>query len=196
MFTVVTGRFNSETLFSNYEYRRKYNFTCMYCCPSKLSPKILHDTLVFVIEMNNSTKMIDGIGLLKNILETDKYYSSILNEKHYIYSFLTSYAARNCYSLLNKYKEVNKKYPENELNNKLTTSKDQLQNVTSTSSGIYIEDESFEKLKRQCGLNGISLLGITKFEYTYEDSVYLKKNIFDITMEASEIISEDISYAD
>ena len=129
-------------------------------------------------------------------LETDKYYSSILNEKHFIYSFLTSYAARNCYSFLNKYKEVNKKYPENELNNTLSTSKDQLQNVTSTSSGIYIEDESFEKLKRQCRLNGISLLGITKFEYTYEDSVYLKKNIFDITMEASEIISEDISYAD
>ena len=25
MFTVVTGRFNSETLISNYEYRRRHN---------------------------------------------------------------------------------------------------------------------------------------------------------------------------
>jgi len=87
MFTVVTGRFNSETLFSNYEYRRKYNFTCMYCCPSKLSPKILHDTLVFVIEMNNSTNMIEGIGLIKNKFETDKYYKvhSDGNTNRYIY---------------------------------------------------------------------------------------------------------------
>lgn len=87
MFTVVTSRFNSETLFSNYEYRRRHNFNCMYCCPSKLSPKISHDTLVFVIEMNNSTNMIEGIGLIKNKPETDKYYKVHLdgNINRYIY---------------------------------------------------------------------------------------------------------------
>jgi hypothetical protein len=87
MFTVVTGRFNSETLISNYEYRRRHEFKCMYCCPSKLSPKILHDTLVFVIEMNNSTNMIEGIGLIKNKPEMEKYFKVHLdgNTNRYIY---------------------------------------------------------------------------------------------------------------
>ena len=87
MFTVVTGRFNSETLISNYEYRRRNNFNCIYCCPTKLSPKIHHNTLVFVIEMNNSTNMIEGIGLIKNKAETEKYYKVHLdgNTNRYIY---------------------------------------------------------------------------------------------------------------
>jgi hypothetical protein len=87
MFTVVTGRFNTETLFSNYEYRRRHQFNCIYCCPSKLSPKISHDTLVFVIEMNNSTNMIEGIGLIKNKPEMEKYYKVHLdgNTNRYIY---------------------------------------------------------------------------------------------------------------
>lgn len=127
-------------------------------------------------------------------LETDKYYSSILNEKHYIYSFLNSYAARNCYSFLHKFKEVNKKYPENIINTKENV-KENNENVQPNC--IYIEDESLEKLKRQCALNGIYLLGISKFEYTYEESGYLKKNIFNITMEASELKTDkEFSYID
>jgi hypothetical protein len=87
MFTVVTGRFNSETLISNYEYRRKRDLNCIYCCPSKLSPKIQYNTLVFVIEMNNSTNMIEGIGLIKNKPETERYYKVHLdgNTNRYIY---------------------------------------------------------------------------------------------------------------
>ena len=87
MFSVVTGRFNSETLISNYEYRRRHNLKCMYCCPSQLSPKIKYNTLVFVIEMNNSTNMIEGIGLIKNKPETERYYKVQLdgNTNRYIY---------------------------------------------------------------------------------------------------------------
>jgi hypothetical protein len=87
MFTIVTGRFNSETLISNYEYRKRHDFKCMYCVPSKLSPKIQSYSLVFVIEMNNSTNMIEGIGLIKNKPETEKYYKVHLdgNTNRYIY---------------------------------------------------------------------------------------------------------------
>ena len=87
MFTVVTSRFNSETLISNYQYRRRHEFNCIYCCPSKLSPKIPHNTLVFVIEMNNSTNMIEGIGLIKNKAETERYFKVHTdgNTNRYIY---------------------------------------------------------------------------------------------------------------
>ena len=74
MYTIVTTRFNKETLIKNYEYRAKHGLKCMYCCPSEMSPKIYYNCPVFVIEMNNSINKIEGIGLIKNKPETKKYY--------------------------------------------------------------------------------------------------------------------------
>lgn len=74
MFSVVTGRFNNETLDANYAYRKKHGFTCIYCVPTELSPKILYNTPVFVIEMNNPANKIEGIGLIKNKPATNRYY--------------------------------------------------------------------------------------------------------------------------
>ena len=87
MYTIVTSRFNNETRDANYAYRIKHNFACMYCCPSELSQKIPYNTPVFIIEMNNSTNKIEGIGLIKNKLETKKYYKvqSDSNTNRYTY---------------------------------------------------------------------------------------------------------------
>ena len=74
MFSVVTGRFNNETRDANYAYRQKHNYKCLYCVPLELSPKILYNTPVFVIEMNNSNNKIEGIGLIKNKPVTNRYY--------------------------------------------------------------------------------------------------------------------------
>lgn len=74
MYNVVTSRFNNETLETNYSYRIKKGFACMYCTPLELSPKIEYNSPVFVIEMNNSTNKIEGIGFIKNKPETEKYY--------------------------------------------------------------------------------------------------------------------------
>lgn len=87
MFAVVTGRFNNETRDANYAYRKKNDFACMYCSPSELSPKICYNIPVFVIEMNNSTNKIEGIGLIRNKFETNKYYKvhNDGNTNRYIY---------------------------------------------------------------------------------------------------------------
>ena len=87
MYSVVTGRFNNNTLVTNYSYREKNGIKCIYCVPTKLSPKILYDSQVFVIEMNNSTNKIEGIGLIKNRIETQKYYKvhSDTNTNRYTY---------------------------------------------------------------------------------------------------------------
>ena len=74
MYTIVTSRFNNETRDTNYAYRKKNGFACMYCTPLELSPSILYNTPVFVIEMNNFTNKIEGIGLIKNNPETKRYY--------------------------------------------------------------------------------------------------------------------------
>jgi hypothetical protein len=39
-----------------------------------MSPKIYYNSPVFVIEMNNSTNKVEGIGLIKNKPESKKYY--------------------------------------------------------------------------------------------------------------------------
>jgi len=74
MYSVVTVRFNNETLEKNYAYRRKKEFVCMYCTPMGLSPKISYSSPVFVIEMNNSTNKIEGIGFIKNNIIKEKYH--------------------------------------------------------------------------------------------------------------------------
>jgi hypothetical protein len=76
MFTVVSTRFNNETFQENINYREKKQMdinACIYCSPQPMSPKILPESLVFVVEMNNSTNQIEGIGLIKNVLVTDIY---------------------------------------------------------------------------------------------------------------------------
>ena len=87
MFSVVTVRFNTQTLETNYAYRKKRSFQCMYCSPQELSPKISYNTPVFVIEMNNSLNKIEGIGLIKNKPATERYYKVHYdgNNNRYIY---------------------------------------------------------------------------------------------------------------
>jgi len=87
MYSIVTSRFSNETRDDNYKYRKKHNFACLYCCPRELSPKIMYNTPVFVIEMNNSTNKIEGIGLIKNSPQTKKYYKVHVdgNFNRYIY---------------------------------------------------------------------------------------------------------------
>jgi hypothetical protein len=74
MYTLVSTRFNNDTWRENGEYRLKYNYKCIYSDQQKMSPKILEDSLVFVIEMNNDKNQIEGIGLIKNKPIFDRYY--------------------------------------------------------------------------------------------------------------------------
>jgi hypothetical protein len=74
MFTLVSTRFNNETFQENLHYREKKGISCIYCSPQPMSPKIGLESLVVVVEMNNSTNQIEGIGLIKNKVETKSYY--------------------------------------------------------------------------------------------------------------------------
>ena len=75
MFSLVTTRFDNYTWSENINFREKNNFNgCVYGSPQQMSPKILQDSLVFVIEMNNTLNRIEGIGLIKNTIRLDKYF--------------------------------------------------------------------------------------------------------------------------
>jgi hypothetical protein len=74
MFTLVSTRFNNETFQENFHYRERKGITCIYCSPQPMSPKIGIDTLVVVVEMNNSKNQMEGMGLIKNLPETSGCY--------------------------------------------------------------------------------------------------------------------------
>lgn len=75
MLTMVSTRFSNTTLGENNAYCSRTGIKgCIYGSPFEMSPNILHDSLVFVIEMNNNSNQIEGIGLIRNLPLMDKYY--------------------------------------------------------------------------------------------------------------------------
>lgn len=78
MNTIATTRFNNKTYteLSNYKTRKKIK-GCIYGTPVKIKENIPLDSMVYVIEMNNDTNKIEGIGYIKNMI--------ITHEQHKIY---------------------------------------------------------------------------------------------------------------
>lgn len=85
---ITTSRFSTETWEQNKKYREKcVPGGCIYGTPLEISERIPLDSTVFVVEMNNTTNKILGIGLIKNLVQYDKYYSIYQagNYNRYIY---------------------------------------------------------------------------------------------------------------
>jgi hypothetical protein len=72
---LLTSRFNNETWNENQQYRMKHNtIGCIYCTPEQISQSIPIDAITFILEMNNDTNKIIGIGMVRNRPICDKYY--------------------------------------------------------------------------------------------------------------------------
>jgi hypothetical protein len=72
---MVSTRFSNTTFGENRAFCSKTGIKgCIYGSPFEMSPNILYDSLVFVIDMNNDTNQIEGIGLVRNLPFIDKYY--------------------------------------------------------------------------------------------------------------------------
>ena len=82
MIKIVSTRFTNQTLKENRDYRTKHNLQCIYGSPQEFSPKIFYESVVFIVEMNNETNKIEGIGLIYNHPHIDKYYN-IHNDGNY-----------------------------------------------------------------------------------------------------------------
>tara|TARA_B110000444_G_scaffold42817_4_gene38718 strand:+ start:11862 stop:12329 length:468 start_codon:yes stop_codon:yes gene_type:complete len=82
MMEVCVSRFNNLTFNENKNYRERYNISCIYSSPIKITPTILPYAKLIVIEMNNDTNTIEGFGMIKNNLELRKNYK-IYNDGNY-----------------------------------------------------------------------------------------------------------------
>jgi hypothetical protein len=77
--TMVTTRFNSITWKQNEEYRLKNGIVCVYSVPTPIKSSIFLNSILFVLEMNNTLNRIEGIGLVRN----HPYYNIDKEEKGY-----------------------------------------------------------------------------------------------------------------
>jgi hypothetical protein len=90
MTTIASTRFNEKTWEENCGYRERENISgCIYCAPTPLSCKIPANSIVFVVEMNNSRNKIEGVGVIKNTpnhnyTKRDRFYTDS-NYNAYVY---------------------------------------------------------------------------------------------------------------
>jgi hypothetical protein len=135
--------------------------------------------LLNVIRKKNSifTSWWDNTGI-----NGDTYYTGMLNDRQYLYSFFNKDSTENCVSFIKRYKLINGKYPEHTSTN--TQQIDQ-------ESEVYIDLEPIESIKSRCLLNNIGLIGITNFEYTFYESYLNKKNVFNVTMSGSDLLEQE-----
>jgi hypothetical protein len=64
---IVTSRFNTKTWQENETFRKTHpNIKCIYGAPDPIKRDIPIDTSLFVLEMNNDTNKIVGIGKIEN----------------------------------------------------------------------------------------------------------------------------------
>lgn len=89
---ILTSRFTTATHRENEIFREKTGIGCLYCSPEPIAKHIPTDAIIFMLEMNNDTNKITGIGMIKNhpsskkykIYETENYNRNIYIGKHRI----------------------------------------------------------------------------------------------------------------
>ena len=65
--SLVTTRFTNTTWNENQNGVKTYeNYKCVYCSPCPMAKRIVPESIVFVLEMNNDTNQIMGIGMIQN----------------------------------------------------------------------------------------------------------------------------------
>ena len=83
---IVSTRFDENTWNQNLYYRKKHpELSCIYGSPKPLTEKIMIQIPLFVVEMNNSTNQIEGIGLIRNDPKINRPIYTIGNFNRYTY---------------------------------------------------------------------------------------------------------------
>jgi hypothetical protein len=79
---VLTSRFSNATWYENQQYRDAHpKVGCIYCSPEPIAAHISPDKIIFILEMNNDTNRIIGVGMIRNhphcnqfsVYENDNY---------------------------------------------------------------------------------------------------------------------------
>lgn len=93
MFSVATTRFNSATWEENSEWRRRKNHSgCVYGVMKPITATTIPlESYLFVLEMNNQTNEIMGIGLIQNMIDPKENIPIYTNRNYCCYVYYSPY---------------------------------------------------------------------------------------------------------
>jgi hypothetical protein len=79
---LLTSRFSTATWNENQKYRRNNpKIGCIYCAPQQVTTSIPVEAVLFILEMNNDTNKIMGIGMVRNHPHLSRY--NVYNNGNY-----------------------------------------------------------------------------------------------------------------
>ena len=104
---MLTTRFTTETFNENKRYRDTHNIPCIYSSSLPISDKLPYQDY-YVLEMNNSTNRIMGIGKVSKTLQPIAYMYSYKYYNRYTYKG-TQYAEIIETTLPDEHKEIIKR---------------------------------------------------------------------------------------
>lgn len=83
-FYIGTTRFTNDTFKENHQWREKHNWDgCIYGLNKKIASSVQPRALIYVIEMNNDTNKIAGIGLVRNYFDSANRFRIYLSDPNY-----------------------------------------------------------------------------------------------------------------
>lgn len=85
VYLIASTRFSTETYAVNQLYRRKHGIPAIYGTNTPICEKHPRYAVVFVLEMNNNTNQIEGIGRIRNQLyprEMKNIYTNIIHSEY------------------------------------------------------------------------------------------------------------------
>jgi|TARA_B110000046_G_scaffold172412_1_gene194158 hypothetical protein len=89
-FHIGTTRFTNETFEENKKWREKHNWKgCIYGLSKRVPLYLGSEALIYVVEMNNDTNQIEGVGLIRNYINKEKrtwIYNSDTSYNRFIYN--------------------------------------------------------------------------------------------------------------
>lgn len=89
---ICTTRFNNKTYIENLQWKMENSFYgCIYGSPHRISINIAPYKKLIVIEMNNTTNQIMGIGCIENYVITKKKYIVYKEHKYNRYIYKGNY---------------------------------------------------------------------------------------------------------
>jgi len=117
------------------------------------------------------------------------YYSSFIDNKQHIYSFLNKETANACVSFLTEFKTMYNNWPVINEENEIMISNRLLGGYKHEKLDEYIviNEEEIENMQSYCLFNNLGLLGVTFFDYTF------KKSKIDLYISACSLLPEDIT---
>ena len=145
------------------------------------------------------------MDLFKNVnLKLLKYggthYTSIINNKQYMYAFFEQKNANRCIKLLSEYKHKYGKWPtiDNYYNNEIIKTTDKLElkliepskrdTIANITESISIEEYPINFLQHVTKMTNIQIIAITEFEYSLNNSK------IDISFKRGEFLMNDENY--